>query len=328
MPVDLKGTSSGKKIQWVGGIVPESAFKEDDDSTNPLIIILPLIFALFFIIAGAIFTTQIYKKHKCASSQKLWSLDQKNFELNKTHDLEPRRSHGGAFPKRYQNVQNRLSRYKNCEVFIKAISKVNLNITKNYELTMEILKRVGGKADNVNFLIGILEEANCVLLVQPVCTNGSLMDVMQHNPMNILDNFDFKLHVLLDICTGMSFLHDSLNIAHANLKTSNCLVDSRWTVKVSDFEPHRIKQCFSADNSEKEPTEAQKLWMAPELLLNKYTTQRGLRMSDVYSFGMIGYHVLAGALPYHCKGEGELSFSEIIARVKERSEPPFRPQVP
>ena len=51
-------------------------------------------------------------------------------------------------------------------------------------------------------------------------------------------------------------------------------------------------------------------------------------MCDVYSFGMISYHVLAGALPYHCKGEeGEISFSEIIARVKGRSEPPFRPQV-
>jgi serine/threonine protein kinase len=188
----------------------------------------------------------MYKKRKCASSQKLWSLDKKNFEFNKTHVFQPLKSHGGAFPKSYQNVQNKSGRYKNCEVFIKEINKVNLNISKNYELTTEILKRVGGKASNVNFLIGIYEKANCVLLVQPFCSNGSLMDVMQQNPMNILQNFDFKLHVLLDVSKGMSHLHDSLNMPHANLKTSNCLVDSRYmptsnsrywklTTSLSDF---------------------------------------------------------------------------------------------
>ncbi|KAL5256483.1 hypothetical protein ACHWQZ_G011653 [Mnemiopsis leidyi] len=320
--------NTAKKVNWAGGVVPESLFKEEEPGTNSLLIILPLIFALFTIIAGAVFTTQMYKKRKCASSQKLWCLDQKNFEISKTHVLPPKLSHGGVFPKRYLNVKNKSSRYKNCEVFIKEISKVNLNIANNYELTSEILKRVGGKADNVNFLIGVLERKSNVLLVQPLCSNGSLMDVMQQNPMNILDNFDFKLHVLMDICKGMCFLHDSLNIPHANLKTSNCLVDSRWTVKVSDFYPHRVKQVVVPDTSDKDHALAQKLWTAPELLCSKYTAQRGLMLCDVYSFGMISYHVLAGALPYHCKGEeGQLAFSEIITRVKERSEPPFRPQL-
>ena len=264
---------SGKKVQWAEGVRPKSDFKLPDDSTDPLIIILPLIFALFIIILGAVFTTQVYKKQKCASSQKLWSLDQKNFEFDKTHDLIPRTSHGGAFPKSYQNVQNKSGRYKNCEVFIKEISKVNLNISKNYELTTEVLKRVGGKADNVNFLIGILYKPNCLLLVQPLCSNGSLMDVMQHNPMNILDNNNFKLHVLMDVSKGMSFLHDSLNIAHTNLKTSNCVLDSRWTVKVSDFDPHRVKQCFVADMEDLEHSHAHKLWTAPELLSSKFAVK-------------------------------------------------------
>ena len=324
----ILSTFAAKTVRWAGGDTPISRFKEDGSGTNSLLIILPLIFALFTIIAGAILTTQMYKKRKCASSQKLWCLDQKNFEISKTHALQPKLSHGGVFPKRYQNVKNKSSRYKNCEVFMKEISKVNLNISNNYELTTEILKRVGGKADNVNFLIGVLEKANNVLLVQPFCSNGSLMDVMLQNPMNILDNFDFKLHVLMDVCKGMCFLHDTLNIPHANLKTSNCLVDSRWTVKVSDFDPHRVKQVVLPDTTDKEHVLAQKLWTAPELLSSKYTAQRGLKLCDVYSFGMVSYHVLAGALPYHCKGEeGELAFSEIITRVKERSEPPFRPQV-
>ena len=33
----------------------------------------------------------------------------------------------------------------------------------------------------------------------------------------------------------MVFLHDSPLRFHGNLKTTNCLVDSRWVVKVADF---------------------------------------------------------------------------------------------
>jgi serine/threonine protein kinase len=41
---------------------------------------------------------------------------------------------------------------------------------------------------------------------------------------------------------GMSYLHDSPVRVHGNLKTSNCLVDSRWVVKLADFGLHQFKQ--------------------------------------------------------------------------------------
>lgn len=33
----------------------------------------------------------------------------------------------------------------------------------------------------------------------------------------------------------MIFIHSSQVVSHGNLKSSNCLVDSRWVVKISDF---------------------------------------------------------------------------------------------
>jgi hypothetical protein len=38
-----------------------------------------------------------------------------------------------------------------------------------------------------------------------------------------------------DIVRGMIYIQESPLRFHANLKTSNCLVDSRWVLKISDF---------------------------------------------------------------------------------------------
>jgi serine/threonine protein kinase len=43
----------------------------------------------------------------------------------------------------------------------------------------------------------------------------------------------FKQSFIMDIIKGMDYLHKSHLHSHGNLKSSNCLVDARWTVKVT-----------------------------------------------------------------------------------------------
>lgn len=42
-------------------------------------------------------------------------------------------------------------------------------------------------------------------------------------------------------CQGMVYLHQSDVGSHGDLKSSNCLVDSRWVVKISDFGLNKFK---------------------------------------------------------------------------------------
>lgn len=54
----------------------------------------------------------------------------------------------------------------------------------------------------------------------------------------------------------MTYLHDSALRSHGNLKSSKCLVDSRWVVKISDFGLHELK--FGADSGEDDSTDFEK----------------------------------------------------------------------
>lgn len=45
----------------------------------------------------------------------------------------------------------------------------------------------------------------------------------------------FLASLVGDIIRGMCFLHDSVFHFHGRLKSSNCLIDSRWVLKVADF---------------------------------------------------------------------------------------------
>ena len=48
------------------------------------------------------------------------------------------------------------------------------------------------------------------------------------------------MNVWLIFVQGMNFLHKSDLKVHGNLKSKNCVVNSRWTVKIQDFGPRHL----------------------------------------------------------------------------------------
>lgn len=53
---------------------------------------------------------------------------------------------------------------------------------------------------------------------------------------------------LMDDLQGMTYLHDSPLKCHGNLCTANCLIDSRWVVKLSDFGLYAFKKGGNTTN--------------------------------------------------------------------------------
>ncbi|XP_039472193.1 heat-stable enterotoxin receptor [Oreochromis aureus] len=108
---------------------------------------------------------------------------------------------------------------------------------------------------------------------------GSLKYVLNDKisyPEETFMDWEFKISVMYDIAKGMSYLHASDIQVHGRLKSTNCVVDNRMVVKITDFGCNAFLSPF------------QDLWTAPEHLRNQGMSQKG----DVYSFAIIAQEIV------------------------------------
>jgi serine/threonine protein kinase len=94
--------------------------------------------------------------------------------------------------------------------------------------------------DNLNAFIGACTDPPNICIVTEYCTRGSLKDILENEDVK-LDNM-FIASLVGDILRGMIYLHDSPVRFHGALHSANCLVDSRWVVKLADFGLREFKR--------------------------------------------------------------------------------------
>ncbi|GCC36992.1 hypothetical protein chiPu_0015492 [Chiloscyllium punctatum] len=146
------------------------------------------------------------------------------------------------------------------------------------------------------------------------CERGSLRDVLNDKisyPDGTFMDLEFKISVMYDIAKGMSYLHSSKIEVHGSLKSTNCVVDSRMVVKITDF------GCNTIAMPHKD------LWTAPEHLRQEGVSQKG----DTYSFGIIGQEIIYRRQTFYiqsCSNNAEKLKRVMLANESEL----FRPDLP
>uniref|UniRef100_A0A8C5GWQ2 Guanylate cyclase n=1 Tax=Gouania willdenowi TaxID=441366 RepID=A0A8C5GWQ2_GOUWI len=127
---------------------------------------------------------------------------------------------------------------------------------------------------------------------------GSLRYVLNNlvsYPEGTFMDWEFKISVMYDIAKGMSYLHASAIQVHGRLKSTNCVVDNRMVVKITDF---GCNSFLSHD-----------LWIAPEHLRHEGTSQKG----DVYSFSIISQEIILRKCTFYTEACSDRS--EKLSRV-------------
>lgn len=176
---------------------------------------------------------------------------------------------------------------------IVAIKRINVKISSIPRSLMLELKRMKDLQHEhiARFLGACLEPGYSFLLIE-YCPRGSLQDILEEKEMDL--DWDFRFSLIFDIVKGMLFISGSDLKIHGNLKSSNCLVDSRFVVKLTDFglESLRAEQEDEELGQQKDHAYwKRRLWTAPELLCPEYSYSSGTQKGDVYAFGIILHEI-------------------------------------
>lgn len=100
----------------------------------------------------------------------------------------------------------------------------------------------------------------------------------------------------------MIFLHSSVIEYHGRLKSTNCVVDGRFMVKICDYGTRTLHKQVSR---EKEINPRAFFWTAPEHLRSPDPMNHGSKAGDVYAFAIILKEIITRLQPYDTASKKE-----------------------
>ncbi|XP_066464942.1 atrial natriuretic peptide receptor 1 [Eleutherodactylus coqui] len=330
----------GLEIHWPGnGVPPLDVPPCGFDNNNPAckktsfsILEVTSIVICFILLAIAVSSIFIYRKLRLEKelAAELWKV---RWEDIQTSNMEKNLRRAGSkltLSLRGSNYGSLLTSEGQFQIFAKtayykgnvvAVKYIN---RKRIELTRKVLFELKHMRDVQNehltrFVGACIDPPNICILTE-YCPRGSLQDVLENESITL--DWMFRYSLINDIVKGMLYLHNSVIVSHGNLKSSNCVVDSRFVLKITDYGLATFRSAI--DSEDTHAYFAKKLWTAPELLRMESPNPQGSQKGDIYSFGIILQEIaLRNGVFY--MDSGDYSPKEIIERVRSREKPYFRP---
>uniref|UniRef100_T1JFG2 guanylate cyclase n=1 Tax=Strigamia maritima TaxID=126957 RepID=T1JFG2_STRMM len=121
--------------------------------------------------------------------------------------------------------------YKGNLVALKKLPVTKIELNRPLLLEMKILKDL--QCDHVVRFIGACIEPSHCCLITEFCAKKSLQHILENEEINL--DWTFRTSLMTDIVKGMHYLHNTDLKSHGHLTSSNCVVDSRFVLKISDF---------------------------------------------------------------------------------------------
>ncbi|XP_065906155.1 atrial natriuretic peptide receptor 2-like isoform X2 [Dysidea avara] len=172
--------------------------------------------------------------------------------------------------------------YREQDVSIKYVYKATFNVTS--AIKKEIYQIRFLDHPNICKFIGASVEPPNIAILTEYCPKGSLNDVLQNTEIHL--NWGFRFSFAGDIARGMAYLH-SQGIFHGRLKSTNCLINNRWVLKISDYGLAMLRRSQGAppDPIKSAREAACEIYVAPEVLTNSKLAASG--PADVYSYAVL-----------------------------------------
>ncbi|XP_048881491.1 atrial natriuretic peptide receptor 1-like [Brienomyrus brachyistius] len=331
----------GMSLQWPGGAIPLDVpicgFKNDNPACLARTITMHqmiLIVVCFIIIIIITITVFIYRKLKLENelTAQLWRIFWEDIQMSNLEKALRRAGSKLTFSLRGSNYGSLLTAEGNFQVFaktgyfkgnivaIKYINKKRIELTRNVLFELKHMRDV--QNEHLTRFIGACIDPPNICIIVEYCPRGSLQDIMENESITL--DWMFRYSLINDIVKGMAFLHNSVIMAHGNLKSSNCVVDSRFVLKITDYGLASFRS--DPDRDDAHAYYARKLWTAPELLRKDCPPASGTQKGDIFSFGIILQEVALRRGAFYLEGDS-LSPKEIVDRIALGEWPYLRPTI-
>ncbi|MGH0182069.1 UNVERIFIED_CONTAM: hypothetical protein FKN15_008245 [Acipenser sinensis] len=218
----------GVEIHWPGNSVPRDVpvcgFENEDPACRQetlLTLEIMCIVVSLILFSITIITFFIYRKMKLEKelAAELWRLHWEDIQISNLEKtlrsagskltLSLRGSNYGSLITMDGNFQiyAKTGHYKGNIVAIKYINRKRIELTRNVLFELKHMRDV--QNEHLTRFIGACIDPPNICIITEYCPRGSLQ--------------------------GMAFLHNSVIVSHGNLKSSNCVVDSRFVLKITDY---------------------------------------------------------------------------------------------
>ncbi|XP_021626913.2 wall-associated receptor kinase-like 22 [Manihot esculenta] len=176
-------------------------------------------------------------------------------------------------------------------VAIKKSMKVDEAKVEEFINECVILSQINHR--NVVKLLGCSLETEVPLLVYEFIPNGTLYQYLHHQNDEFQLTWEMRLRIATQVSRAISYLHSEvcMPIYHRDIKTTNILLDEKYTAKVSDF---GVSRSIQIDRSHLTThVKGTFGYVDPEYFQSSLLTEK----SDVYSFGVVLVELLTGQKP-------------------------------
>ncbi|XP_063676016.1 atrial natriuretic peptide receptor 1-like isoform X6 [Bolinopsis microptera] len=228
--------------------------------------------------------------------------------------------------KSYQFFSKR-AQYQNKIVALKTVLPQYMTINRALMIEMKNLKEM--RNENLLTVYGCTIDNDICFLVTEYCSKGSLQDLLENDDVKLDDMLKFSL--INDLAKGMRFLQASVIESHGYLKSSNCIINNHFSLKISDFSRSIFMSDMERLNRATEEARNERLvYRAPELLRMQCIPCKGTKEGDMYSFGIVVHEILVREGPFGLSDmRCDLTATEVINLVtKTASQIPYRPEFP
>uniref|UniRef100_A0A0K0F0Y2 guanylate cyclase n=1 Tax=Strongyloides venezuelensis TaxID=75913 RepID=A0A0K0F0Y2_STRVS len=224
-------------------------------------------------------------------------------------------SEGKLNTKSMKNKTHILFVYENKKIVGEKHNVSYSTLNENNKIELRNMKMLSNA--NLNKFIGFNHSPTFCISFWGYCSRLSLVDIFQAPSLSYEIDAFFIYSLINDAIEGLNAIHNSPIKVHGNLMLTNCLVDERWQLKLSDFGLGFLRTEEAKDSR-------LLLWTAPELLKGEVNEKS--KKTDIYSLSIVMADIMNNNISFE-NSDVNGGSDEVVYMLKHKKNSTFRPKL-